>query len=214
MQTLYKFDYIVFKILSSLYFLLCCHQGKCFPSNSGEVFHLSPFRAGFQHFCWFRTVRAHIGWKDQEEDFDHCLKITQEGWFEITTECALQGLSPGGSHCPGCSIYPQTVRAIVCLRFFGSLLVCHLLWRPSFTTLFKINPSSLVFPLSLLCLLFFPMAFIYLTYYIFYLFVVWGNIRQSHHKSCLTELVVMYQNGKAEAQRDRKSVPFDSVLRM
>ena len=100
MQMLYKFDYIVFKILSSLYFLFCRHQGKCFPSNSGEVFHLSPFRAGFQHFCWFKTVRAHIGRKDQEEDFDHCLKITQEGWFEITTECVLQGLSPGGSHCP------------------------------------------------------------------------------------------------------------------
>lgn len=84
MQKLYKFDYIVFKILSSLYFLFCRHQGKCFPSSSGEVFHLSPFSAGFQHFCWFKMVRAHIGRKDQEEDFDHCLNITQEGWFEIT----------------------------------------------------------------------------------------------------------------------------------
>ena len=204
----------MFKILSSLYFLFCRHQGKCFPSSSGEVFHLSPFSAGFQHFCWFKMVRAHIGRKDQEEDFDHCLNITQEGWFEITL-----------SVCSRASVLVvltardvlSTLTQCEWLSVSDSLGLCSFvifedLPSPHYLKLIHLLWCSLF--LFSVFFFFSPMAFIYLTYYIFYLLFVWGNIRQSHHKSCSTKLVVMYQDGKAEAQRNRKSIPFDSVLRM
>lgn len=86
------------------FFLICCQQGKCFPSNSREVLSLSTF-VGSE---WSGPTSVRERWKDQGEDFDHCLKVTQDRWFEVTVFVA-SGLCPGYNQCLGCFIYPRIV---------------------------------------------------------------------------------------------------------